>query len=188
LRRLTTGRRREFTPVWSPDGSRIAFTRGDVHAVSVDGSGERRLTRFDALDATSAAEVVDARTGRVLRRLSAQGAVSAASLSATTAALLVDTFAGRRIELLDARSGRSVGSVPVPPLTDSRLAASGGTVCFSSGRTIWRVDRTSRRLARVTETNAPPIGLSAERTRVAWAENVRGQGLVRVVELRAGGP
>jgi dipeptidyl aminopeptidase/acylaminoacyl peptidase len=42
-------------PTWSPDGRRVAFTtfrhgRGEIYAMNVDGSGQRRLTRNPAHD------------------------------------------------------------------------------------------------------------------------------------------
>ena len=48
-KRLTPAQGEYFTPVWSPDGTRIAFAgrrvdNTDVYVVNADGSGERRLT------------------------------------------------------------------------------------------------------------------------------------------------
>ena len=48
-KRLTPAQGEYFTPVWSPDGTRIAFTgrradNTDVYVMKADGSGERRLT------------------------------------------------------------------------------------------------------------------------------------------------
>jgi eukaryotic-like serine/threonine-protein kinase len=52
VRRLTTDPLADTLPVWSPDGTQIAFVRehpdsgGTVHSVLVTGGGERRLTSF----------------------------------------------------------------------------------------------------------------------------------------------
>ena len=46
--------RRGRQPLWSPDGRRLAFTRGQgggsVYVVNADGSGERNLTRGPVRD------------------------------------------------------------------------------------------------------------------------------------------
>jgi len=45
LHRLTNDPAYEYSPAWSPDGSRIAFARnGDVWVMHADGSGAHRLT------------------------------------------------------------------------------------------------------------------------------------------------
>jgi len=41
---LTSGRERDVRPDWSPDGSRIAFSRGELYTINLDGTGERSLT------------------------------------------------------------------------------------------------------------------------------------------------
>ncbi len=39
-----------FTPVWSPDGSRIAFSNGHIYVVNADGSGLTQLTSGAGVD------------------------------------------------------------------------------------------------------------------------------------------
>ena len=44
-RRLTRNPGRDFAPVWSPDGRRIAFqSNWQVYVMNANGSGQRRLT------------------------------------------------------------------------------------------------------------------------------------------------
>ena len=56
-RNLTDNMASEWQPVWSPDGSRIAFIRGangksDIYVMNADGSGQVRLTSASAGDVT----------------------------------------------------------------------------------------------------------------------------------------
>ena len=53
--RLTTNDADDVSPVWSPDGSRIAFVSrlygpGEIFVMNADGTGQRRLTANDAED------------------------------------------------------------------------------------------------------------------------------------------
>jgi Tol biopolymer transport system component len=55
LHRLTTDPAPDFSPTWSPDGSRIAFRsmrdgNDEVYVMNADGSGQRNLTRNPASD------------------------------------------------------------------------------------------------------------------------------------------
>lgn len=59
LRPLTAGPAQDQWPVWSPDGKRIAFVRGndqnaELYAVDANGTGLRRLTRNHVEDAVPA--------------------------------------------------------------------------------------------------------------------------------------
>ncbi len=58
-RNLTDNMTSEWQPVWSPDGSRIAFIGGpngksDIYVMNADGSGQLRLTSESAGDVTPA--------------------------------------------------------------------------------------------------------------------------------------
>ena len=53
--RLTTNEADDLDPVWSPDGSRMAFVShlygpGEIFVMDYDGGNQRRLTTNDAED------------------------------------------------------------------------------------------------------------------------------------------
>ena len=54
-RRLTRNRTDDLMPAWSPDGVRLAFTRGveaksEIYTMNPDGSGQTRLTHNRTAD------------------------------------------------------------------------------------------------------------------------------------------
>ena len=122
-------------------------------------------------------EVRNAATGAIETQFPIRGRVRALALSAATAAVLVEENGRRRIDRFDARTGRPRGSIPVVRST-TQIDVDGETLVYLSGSDI-RVVSPSRRLH--VKTPVKPIGLSIERSRVAWAENVGGRGRIRAV-------
>jgi TolB protein len=182
-RKLTRAAMAEDLPAWSPDGKRIAFTRGsygDVYVVRRDGSHPVRLT---AMPARSTAELRNGRTGRLVATASATGRVVAVALSGSMLALLVDDSSGQRIEMIDPRSGASRGHIAVPPGAAPELSAAGTSVVYHVGKTVFLVDGARRRTRQLAVAASAPIGLSIEGRRVAWAENGREHGRIRAILL-----
>ena len=66
-------------------------------------------------------------------------------------------------------------------------AASDQLVVYRVGRVVKGIDVVTGAISRLVTTDATPIGLSLEGSRLAWAENVRGQGTIRAVFLRGRG-
>src|SRR5262245_43860378 len=49
LRLLTNGPTRDWAPAWSPDGTKVAFTRdGEIYVVNSDGKGTHNVTNDPA--------------------------------------------------------------------------------------------------------------------------------------------
>jgi hypothetical protein len=61
--------------------------------------------------------------------------------------------------------------VPVAVATTPALTASDQLVVFHVGRSIRAVEITTGRVRSLVTAGAPPIGLSIEGSRLAWAEN-----------------
>jgi hypothetical protein len=95
--------------------------------------------------------------------------------------LLVRGRAGTRIAWYDATRGRLLGSVAVPRATSPALSATDRFVVFRVGRSIRALDVAGGLVRRLGIAAAPPIGLSVEGSRVAWAENVHGRGRIRAL-------
>jgi hypothetical protein len=74
-------------------------------------------------------------------------------------------------------------NMSVQRFTAPDIDAYGARVVVRSGRDIWVVDASSGRARRVATASAMPIGLSISGRTVAWAENVRARGRIRVVQV-----
>jgi hypothetical protein len=102
-------------------------------------------------------------------------------------ALLFEFVDGsRQIELRDARSGGywNVGgeaSFTRVPATVGRVAVGTPGAVYAVGNAIYLLR--AQRPQLVWRAAAPPIGLSIEGRRVAWAENVKGKGRIRTLTV-----
>ena len=164
-----------------PPPSMLDVAGGRVAVVPTVARGEH------AGRTSSVIEIRDARTGALVRTVRAGGPPAALALSTTTLAVLRRPAGERpRIERYSVRTGRRIGATAVDARVVSELDAEGGAVVYHAGREIRVVDTRGvvRSLGRTISVRGP-IGLSIDGRRVAWAENIRGRGVVRTVELPA---
>jgi hypothetical protein len=128
-------------------------------------------------------EVGDVLTGALQSTFAPRGRVLDLALDRDSTAVLVDTGSALRIERYAVRSGRLIETVRVPDGAQD-LDVGSGTVVYRVGNDIWRL--TSHRTSPIAHTSVPPIGLSIDGGRIAWAENVGAShaGRIQSVTLR----
>jgi len=129
-------------------------------------------------------EVRNVDTGALLSSFAPPGRVRAVAFSGSKVAVLVGDGAGnKRIEFHAAGTGALLATYPVSRGVAWELDLAGDRALYRVGRRIrlLNVSTGVRRL--LTTTAARPIGLSIEGSRVAWAENVRGRGYVRAINV-----
>jgi hypothetical protein len=126
--------------------------------------------------------------GHLISSVVPDGTPRAIALAWPKLAVLFEFVDGtREIQLYDARTGGfwfSGGDgvfTRVPP-TVTRVSLGIGGAVYSIGSAIYVLrDQTPRLVWRAA---APPVGLSIEGRRIAWAENVRGKGRIRTLIVR----
>lgn len=126
--------------------------------------------------------------GHLVSSFLPDGTPRAIALAWPKLALLFEFVDGsRQIELRDARTGGywNVGgeaSFTRVPATVGRVAVATPGAVYAVGSAIYLLR--SQQPQRVWRAAAPPIGLSIEGHRIAWAENVHGHGRIRTVTVR----
>jgi hypothetical protein len=154
------------------DGVRFAYAA----ATSVDRSGA------PFADAGATIAVREFRRSAVLAQVAAPGRVRALALAWPHVVAIVTVDGARTLFRYDASTGRTDRRALLPDA--SSLAASGRFAVYRTGRTIRAVDLSSSAPnVPVARAAATPIGLSVERGRVVWGENVRGRGRIRALTL-----
>src|SRR5207245_5727501 len=116
-------------------------------------------------------QVVDAADGHVVASVQPQGTPIAIALSTHVLAALERTPLGPRLAWYAPSTGSPSGSVPVSIATSPELTVSDRLAVFHVGRSIRAVEIASGRVKTLITSAVPPIDLSVEGTRVAWAEN-----------------
>ena len=111
------------------------------------------------------------------------GTPIAVALGADYASAIVRTGNSARLEVHNLATGDLRGSVTLRGRAGPDLSAAERRVVYSIGRTIYVLDAGTLKRARVAVAAAPPVGLSIEGRRVAWAENARGRGWVKALVL-----
>jgi hypothetical protein len=124
-------------------------------------------------------------TGNLISTVVPPGTPRAIAFSWPKLAVLFEFVDGtRQIQLYDARTGeywaeQGAGVFRKVPVTVTRVAVGSAGVVWAVGSKIYLLRRQSVQLLR--HATGPPIGLSIEGRRVAWAVNLKGRG--RVVAL-----
>lgn len=172
------GRSTELIPGTEAGGGQLAVAPGRVAYI--------RATKVATNGAPLSSSQIDIRNvndGKLLTEVSPQGAPTALALSSTVLATLERRSKGLELAWYDATTGKPAGSIPVPADTSTELSANSRAIVFHSGRSIRVLYIRSRKVQTVARTATPPIGLSIEGARIAWAENVGGYGRIRALDL-----
>jgi hypothetical protein len=128
-------------------------------------------------------QVVDAVDGHVDSSVQPQGTPIAIALSAHVLATLERTPLGLRLAWYSPSSGLPIGSAPVAFATSPELTVSDKVVVFHIGRSIRAVEIATGRVKALITAAAPPIGLSIEGGRLAWAENLKHGARIRALHV-----
>ena len=194
LHQLTDGP--DEHPGWSPDGSKIVFgsRRDDPYAssgeviggafpelylVDPDGNGLRPLSFT-----TPTAFEQQTRFYRASRQ-SLPTLPGLPALAGHVAAVGGTSNGIARIALFDATTGAQLAVVQVGQ-NHGRFAVAGGNadwVVFQLESTISALNVHSEEIVQLVKAASAPLGLSVSGRQIAWAENVRGHGRIRAIEL-----
>jgi hypothetical protein len=126
-------------------------------------------------------EVVDANTGRLVSRIHPEGTPVALALAPHVIATLERTPIGLRLAWYARDTGAPSGSIPVAATASPELTAGDRLIVYHVGRSIRAVDVVTHRARTLARAAAPPIGLSLEGARLAWAENLQGSARIRAL-------
>ncbi|MDP9232132.1 MAG: hypothetical protein M3O73_05105 [Actinomycetota bacterium] len=172
------------SPQWAPDGSSIAagdetrlwlpFDPGIRLVSPVDGKA-RKIAPVPR----SPVEIHDAVTGRLINRFTIDGYARTIALGSDYVALLVDHERRSRVELYNLDGSFRIAAGVPSGVHD--LAAAGHNVVFATGRVIRRLDARTGTVSALATARRAPVGLTIERRRVVWAENIRGAAQIRAV-------
>jgi hypothetical protein len=132
-------------------------------------------------------DVVTTATGTRIASVVPQGVPIAIALSAHVLATLEQTSLGLRLAWYDPATGHVRGAVPVPKTTAPSLTASDELVVFHVGRSLRAVSVATHRVRILASAAAPPIGVSLEGSRLAWAENLPHAARIRALYVSGKG-
>jgi hypothetical protein len=131
--------------------------------------------------------LLDVRTGRRIADVSPGGTPIAIALAPHMLAMLERTPAGVTLAWYSTTTGANVGSVAVPSNTVPELSANDQQAVFRIGHFIHVLTYATGHSRTVAQTAGTPIGVSLEGSRLAWAENVKGRGRIRALNLNGRG-
>lgn len=132
-------------------------------------------------------EIRDAETGSLVATALPGGTPVSLALSANVLAVLVRTADGLQIAWFDAGHGTQLGSVRVSKKTAPRISTNDQTIVYRVGRSVRGITVGTGAITKIVTTPTTPIGLSLAGSRLAWAENVGGQGSIHAIFLRGRG-
>jgi hypothetical protein len=119
----------------------------------------------------------------VVSSVQPQGTPVAIALAAHVLAALERTPLGLRLAWYSPSSGLPIGSAPVALAASPTLTVSDRLVVFHVGRSIRAVEIATGRVKTLITAAAPPIGLSIEGGRLAWAENLKHGARIRALHV-----
>ncbi len=128
-------------------------------------------------------QVRDGTTGTIVSEVAPDGVAQGIALAPHVLAVLARTGAKTTISWYDPDTARLLGIEKVPPQTSADIAANDTVVVFRVGRAIRAIDVGTGTIRALATAAATPIGLSLDDGRLAWAENVKGVGRVRTLQL-----
>ena len=132
-------------------------------------------------------QVYDA-SGHLVSSVVVDGTPRSIALAWPRLAILFEFVDGsRQIQIRDARTGAyweigGAGAAWRVPVTVTRVAVGDAGAAYAVANSIYLLRGPKPQL--VWRAAGPPVGLSIEGHRIAWAENVHGQGRIRTVTVR----
>ena len=174
----------EYGPTWSPDGSQLAFLRGDgLYVARSDGTHPHRIANADLKEDTTSVTLLGQPNQPTSSITTLAGTPEAIANSNQIIAVLVDSLSGRRIQTFDPATGQALRNF-ASDTSAPALRAAGRTVIYRRGREIRGLDTTTGRQTTLATAHTTPIGVSVTGTRLAWAENHAGRAVVYTVAVR----
>jgi hypothetical protein len=158
-------------------GNRLALVPADRRTVTCSAEGDCPRATEPSPVKGGPVEIRDAKNGALVSKFSPKGSVKAIALSDRLTVVLV-RGGSARIERYDARTGALRGRTVISPQAANELNVSGDTIVYHVKTKIHVLDARTGNDSVLAASKATPIGLSVEGRRVAWVENVRGQGRI----------
>jgi len=130
-----------------------------------------------------AIQVADARSGDSIANAEPRGTPVAIALASRILAVLSRGDRTNRIDWYDPATGDRLGGVTVARTACAQLAASNRLIVYRVGRVLHAIALPSGRVRKLARIAKASLGLSLEHTRVAWAENRSGDGVIRALRV-----
>ena len=156
-----------------PPPALLAVSTGRIAVAPADMSEQEALTAPTPKPvAGGAVEIRNAATGQLISSFAPDGTVRAVAMSAHRVVVLVARGRGKRIEGYAISDGTRLWSQRVPPGVSRDLDLSAFAGVYRAGLRLYRFDSRSGRTKNLALATSRPVGLSIERRRVVWGENM----------------